>query len=371
MWWSVAIFNPLISFLSLGVLPLNGPDSIISHKETVLANVGLTAAGQRMQTLVALDAFIVLSGAVLTAYVGFNGLVRRLASDRVLPGFLLEVNQLRGTNHYIIVGYFFVSSSLVMILHGDTETLSGVYTYAFLGLMTLFGSGCMLLKFKRADLPRSVIAPWWSCIFGVTMVIATFMGNLLGDPTVLTYFSLYFLAVLFIVTIMFERTFLLRICLYCLQRICPSPSYTQRDLGDEKDGLRTGARGGKTIARYIKEINQPSVFFFCKIPNLSTINKAILYVRTNEQTNSMFIVHCYEKGKEIPESFEQTVELFDHIYPKIKISSICVEGAFGPAMIEYISKKYDQPKNMMFIKQPNQDFAHTVASLGGVRVITG
>ncbi|KAJ0408368.1 hypothetical protein P43SY_003094 [Pythium insidiosum] len=371
MWWSVAIFNPLISLLALGVMPLNGPGSIIEYKDTVLARMGLVVGGDKLQTLVALDAFIVLSGAVLTAYVGFLGLARRLASDRVLPGFLLQVNSLRHTNHFIIIGYFLVSSSLVLILHGDTETLSGVYTYAFLGLMTLFGTGCMLLKFKRADLPRSVVAPWWSCILGVGMVITTFMGNLLGDPTVLTYFSLYFLSVLSIVTIMFERTFILRICLYCAQRLCPSRRKQPRYSEDETNALRTGARGGKTIARFIQEINAPAVFFFCKTPNLSVINKAILYVRTNEQTNTLFIVHCHEKGTPVPQGFEETVALFDHIYLKIKMNFLSVEGQFGPAMVEWIARKYQQPKNLMFIKQPNHDFAHTVASLGGVRVITG
>ncbi|KAI9905571.1 hypothetical protein PsorP6_013845 [Peronosclerospora sorghi] len=128
---------------------------------------------------------------------------RRLASDRVLPDFLLQVNKIRGTNQFIIIGCFMVATSLVLILHGDTETLSGVYTYAFLGLMTLFGIGCMLLKFKRADIPRTVIAPWWSCILGVSVVATTFMGNLLGDPTILTYFALYFIAVLAVVYIMF------------------------------------------------------------------------------------------------------------------------------------------------------------------------
>ncbi|TMW63121.1 hypothetical protein Poli38472_002062 [Pythium oligandrum] len=376
MWWSVAIFNPLISLLSLGVLPLEGPEGIIAYKDTVLARMGLIVAGEKMQTIVALDAFIVLSGAVLTAYVGIVGLVRRLASDRVLPAFLLEVNSLRHTNHFIIVGYFCVASSLVAILNGDTATLSGVYTYAFLGLMTLFGSGCMLLKFKRADLPRSVVAPWWSCILGVGCVLTTFIGNLLGDPTILTYFSLYFLSVLAIVMIMFERTFILRICMYCARTLCPSADRRKQDLvlgadPEETNALRTGARGGKTIVRYIREINEPAVFFFCKSPNLSTLNKAILYVRTNEQTHTMYFVHCYEKGTSIPEGFEETVALFDNIYLKIKMNFLAVEGQFGPAMVEWLSRKYKQPKNLMFVKQPNNDFAHTVASLGGVRVITG
>ncbi|KAF4324214.1 hypothetical protein BBO99_00000070 [Phytophthora kernoviae] len=371
MWWGVAIFNPLISLLSLGVIPLNGPGGIIDKRNTVLAEMGLHVAGENMQLAVALDAFVVLSGAVLTAYVGVTGLMRRLASDRVVPDFLLITNKWRGTNHFIIIGYFLVATSLVLILHGDTETLSGVYTYAFLGLMTLFGIGCMLLKFKRADLPRTVIAPWWSCILGVSMVVTTFMGNLLGDPTILTYFSLYFIAVLSLVYIMFERTFVLRLCMYCMQRLCPSQRDNDEDKASETFSLRTGARGGKTIARFIREINEPAIFFFCKTPNLNIINKAILYVRTNEQTQSLFIVHCHPRGTLAPDGFKETVSMFDHVYLKIKLNFLSVEGPFGPAMVEWISRRYNQPKNLMFIKQPNHDFAHTIASLGGVRVITG
>ncbi|RLO05592.1 hypothetical protein DYB28_004866 [Aphanomyces astaci] len=177
MWWGVAVFNPLLSFLSLGVMPLS---TINMFKNTVLSKMALVVGGHTFETLVTLDAFIVLSGAVLTAYVGINDstnsssvlvleltiltvttrLIRRLASDRVVPPFLLHENTWRGTNHWILWGYFAVATSLVLVLRGDVETLSGVYTYAFLGLMTLFGSGCMLLKYKRAALPRDVIAPW-------------------------------------------------------------------------------------------------------------------------------------------------------------------------------------------------------------------
>lgn len=39
---------------------------------------------------VSLDAFIVLSGAVLTAYVGISGLIARMAKDRCLPQFILR-----------------------------------------------------------------------------------------------------------------------------------------------------------------------------------------------------------------------------------------------------------------------------------------
>lgn len=38
---------------------------------------------------VSLDAFVVLSGAVLTAYVGISGLLARMSKDRCLPQFML------------------------------------------------------------------------------------------------------------------------------------------------------------------------------------------------------------------------------------------------------------------------------------------
>lgn len=52
-----------------------------------------------------------LSGAVLTSYVGVTGLLRRLALDRVLFQFLLAENR-RHTNHWIIIGFFIVVSAI-------------------------------------------------------------------------------------------------------------------------------------------------------------------------------------------------------------------------------------------------------------------
>ena len=74
------------------------------------------------------------------------------------------------------------------------------------------------------------------------MVFLGFLGNLLGDPTVLTYFAIYFLAVFSIVMIMLERTFMLRIILYFMRKMCPSRHTKMTYSG-------TGARGGRTIAR--------------------------------------------------------------------------------------------------------------------------
>lgn len=68
------------------------------------------------------------------------------------------------------------------------------------------------------------------------------MGNLLGDPTILAYFLLYFIAETSVVYIMFERAFLLRMCPYCMRQQC---LLQRRSDEGETHSLHTSARGGQ------------------------------------------------------------------------------------------------------------------------------
>ena len=63
--------------------------------------------------------------------------------------------------------------------------------------------------------------------------------------------------------------------------------------------------------------------------------------------------------------------MFDRIYPKLKIDFLAIRGVFSPALVQWVSLNLKIPINMIFIKQPDRDFAHTLEKLGGVRVITG
>lgn len=51
-------------------------------QDTVLSSMGQAAGGEWLKVLVSVDAFVVLSGSVLTSYVGVTGLIRRMAMDR-------------------------------------------------------------------------------------------------------------------------------------------------------------------------------------------------------------------------------------------------------------------------------------------------
>ncbi|KAL4139717.1 hypothetical protein PRIC2_003212 [Phytophthora ramorum] len=371
------VFNVSLGVGILAVLPLGGDDGIYASADALLSKAAEVSMGSWFGTWVSVDAFIVLSGSVLTSYVGICGLVRRLSTDRVLPSFLAKTNKLRGTNHYIIGTYFLLASSLVLVLNADTTIMNGVYTYSFLSLMALFASAAMLLKAKRSEIPRDVSAPWPVLVLGFVMVVVAIFANLLGDPSVLMYFALYFIAVAFVMFVMFERVTILRCILALMKKTAPSQYAKQTATNyfrtrDTPEVEHTGARGGRTIARAIVSIRSAPIVFFCKRPDLTIINKVITYVRRNEQTHTLRIVHVFsdeETDAPVLKAFRNLAALFDSMYPKIRIDFVSVQGEFKPATIEWLSKKMAVPCNMMFITQPDMVSAERVSSVG-VRVIT-
>jgi hypothetical protein len=324
--------------------------------------------GRWLQLLVAVDAFVVLSGAVLTAYVGVVGLVRKLAQDRCLPQFLLRTNAWRGTNHNIIFGFFFIASSLLLILQHhviadpilarsvDMSTLAGVYCFAFLGLLIFFTIGCMLLKFKRPGLPRKVAAGWGGVVLALVGASLGLVGNLVSKASALQYFLVYTLMVGAVMFVMFQRTFILKLYLKMSAALLRSFRSCHRRWDD-------------SAKRMMAAIGNDRVVFFVKKDSLVVMNKAILYVRENEQAKRLVIVHCYDPEEGCPPKLKDHVRMLDSMYPKIKISCVCVEGRFDPTSAAWIGRELDVSMNSCFITCPDERFQHKVSDLG-MRIIT-
>ena len=115
MWIAVSFFNPLMALLALAVLT---QVQVGENQNALLAYMGEVAGGPtwgpRLSTLISIDAAMVLSGAVLTSFVGVTGLVHRMTLDRCLPQFLLKTNS-RGTTHRIIIAFFLLCVSVLFI----------------------------------------------------------------------------------------------------------------------------------------------------------------------------------------------------------------------------------------------------------------
>ena len=353
MWVAVAFFNPVISLLSLGLVPLA---DFSVHREDLLAHMGTLSAGPWLNTWVSVDATLVLSGAVLTSYVGVTGLVRRMSLDRCLPQILLRENRLRSTNHWIILLFFILCCSILFITRGDVALLGGVYTLSFLGVMSLFAVGNMLLKVSRGRLPRAEKASWPVVVVALVAVCAGLAGNVLLDPSNVQVFLVYLVATVLVVAVMFLRIQILKLVLFISRSVM------------EKAALANERISGRVRGK-IDEINSQAVIFFTRGDNAANLNKAALYVQANEQTRRLVVVHIYQDEAQIPPNLSDDLKHIDRLYPKLRIDFLAVKGQFSPELIERLSRNLNVPKNYMFIGCPGDRFPHNIAELGGVRLI--
>ncbi|EGG16862.1 hypothetical protein DFA_07842 [Cavenderia fasciculata] len=353
MWAIVTLFNPLIGFLNLCFLHVC---EIAGNSSGVLAEVAGRSLGYWFRLWVGIDACLVLSGSVITAYVGIIGLVRRMALDRCLPQFLIIENPWRKTNHFIIIFFFLVCTSLFIMAGFKTTVLAGVYTIAFLGVMSLFAVGNMLLKYKRSSLKREIKSPWMGVIFALCFVLAALAANIINDTSIVYYFAIYFIVTALIIALMFIRARVLKMILY-FSRLILKPFTKSRD------------RFSTFIGESIKDINSQSIIFFASKDDPAYLTKAILYIRDNEQTNWVRIIHCYD-SEAPPEGFAENISFLDRCFPKIRIDLITILADFSPSTVEKVSNMLNIPKNFMFIACPRDHLPHGIGELGGVRIIS-
>ena len=352
MWVAVSIFNPGMAILALALVPMTG---IHAHQEALLSHMGQLSGGNWLAVLISIDAALVLSGAVLTSFVGVNGLVKRMTLDRCLPQFLLKENK-RKTTHRIIIAFFVLCVSILFITKGDLKALAGVYTISFLAVMALFGFGNILLKVKRASLPRPTTTAWSAAVVAIAAVVTGLIGNAIMNPHYLTVFLEYFIPTILIVIIMLKRISVLKFCLFMVRATISS---------------MTGHLDNVTrfIRQKIDNINAQQIVFFTRGDNTRNLNQAMLYVQDNEDTNQIKVVIVIQKEEEVPSQLKQDLDFLGKIYPDITIEFVVIKGTFGPALIKELSQKWHIPINFMFIGSPGNHFMYGISELGGVRLI--
>ena len=346
---TVAIFNPLISILSLNLLPL---EQIISNKDYLLSEMAHLMGGDTLTLIVVIDAAAVLSGAVLTSFVGVTGLVQRMALDQCLPQFLLKKNR-RGTSHRIIISFFILCSSILLVTKGSLLSLAGVYTISFLGVMTLFGIGNILLKIRRKELKRTYRAGWITILVAIIATILGMLGNVVIDYKNLLFFMQYFIPTVFLVVLMYLRIPILRGVLQLLNNLMTRILLWRTSIIDN-----------------ITAITEQRVILFTRGGNLARLNTAFMYIIKNESSRSVIILHLYnhpEHNKE--QDIQDSLDTLKEIYPTLKSSLVVRKEKFSSEIVDAVSKEFGVPINNIFIGAPEEKHSFSIQDLGGVRVI--
>ena len=352
MWIVVTVFNPLMAFLALAIIPMY---AVEQNQEALLSYMGGVSGGTWLSVLISVDAALVLSGAVLTSFIGVTGLIERITLDRVLPPFLLKKNK-RGSAYRIAIAFFLLCVSILLITQGKLSALAGVYTIAFLSVMVLFGIGNFLLKIRRRNLPRPERSSGLSLLVAVAAIVIAIIGNAILNPEYLQVFFVYFIPAFLVVMVMLNRIAILKVMLNIIKYIFEPIRHLV-------------VKTNHSILKSIDKINSQEFVFFTKGDDVESLNKVMLYIQNNENTRKLKIVSVYVNNEGVTPQLISDIDVLDREYPAIKIEFISMEGIFGPDLIRKLSDEWKIPINFMFIGSPGNHFPYRIEQLGGVRLI--
>jgi hypothetical protein len=141
-------------------------------------------------------------------------------------------------------------------------------------------------------------------------VLIGLAGNVLNDPGDVGIFAAYFTAVSAVVAIMFSRVLILRALLFGLSSLTES----------------TKGLGAQLRAMALCEIENIGgvMIYFTRGDNVVMLNRAVLYVLQNEQTNRLEVVHVYRDESEIPPKLADDLKMLDALYPELRIDFTAV-----------------------------------------------
>jgi hypothetical protein len=221
--------------------------------------------------------------------------------------------------------------------------------------MALFGIGNLLLKFKRKKLPRPEKARVFSVVIAVALIIAAFLGNMELNIDSFYTFLQYLVPAFGFVAIMLNRSLLIKLLIDALE-------YFYKPL------RKMVIFSNRYLLKMNLKIESQEFVFFTKGDDVAIINKVMQYVENNESTKKLKIVNINKDPHE-NELLISDLKVLDRAYPEIDIEFIELNGVFGPEIIDELSKKWNIPKNFMFIGSPGDRFSYRVSELGGVRLI--
>ncbi|MEZ6095957.1 MAG: APC family permease [Pirellulaceae bacterium] len=375
MWLAVTVLNPGMAMLALALVSTG--DVKEHYEATLLSQLGMVAGGKWLSSLISVDAVLVLSGATLTSFVGVAGLVRRMTLDRCLPQILIHEN--RAKSPYVILIVFFVLCVSVLIMTGgDIKSLAAVYTLSFLSVMAMFAIGNLLLKFKRAELPRPTHASYLTVFVALLAVSLAILGNARLNSQYLIVFLEYLIPTILIVAIMLTRVQLLELAVFFVDEIRRKAGREKREAirQHHPDSAQWWNRLGFRIYQFdqhlhswLETLRQQQVVFFTRGDNVRNLNLVMLYIRDNEHTNRVKFVTFYNEQNHVPPKLAEHLRFLDEVYPEIDIEFVAREGKFSPEQIINLSEEWNVPPNLMFIGAPTGQLHFRLADLHGVRMI--
>lgn len=344
----VTFFNPLIALVVVNSMPYG---DITAAKDFLLSDAASVIGGQWYRYFIVFDAFFVLSGAVLTSYVGVSGLLSRMSGDNCLPNFMGKMNT-KGSFPRIVLLFFALCSSILVMTGGDLLSLAGVYTIAFLGVMSLFAFGNLILKEARTELKRTYRAPILAVITAFLFTFFGIIGNIRIDSKNLLFFEIYFVPALVVIMSIIYMDYLLKFALRVTRRFPKVHGFLLHTFKDVSEG------------RFVAFIHHPNRMY------------AILnYIDRNEIGRKVTLIVCRSHDtKNLKRNYEEVKAVLPTlaqagVFPHLNVTVEYRDEEFGPEVIHKVEKDHKIRRNRIMIGSIHNHHPYDYSELGGVRII--
>ncbi|KAG1737589.1 amino acid permease-domain-containing protein [Suillus paluster] len=338
---SALVLNSGMMLLIVALLPLD----VVESGDNILSLLAQRVAGRWLRIMVVVDAVVVLCAGVLTGILSACELFAELSYDRVIPHIFLP--DCRRQAPPIVLIYASTGANLIVI--------SQMFTMVWLSVMALFPVSLILLRFSRPRLPRGSQCSLLIVAGAVGVTITVAGGNIAIDPTIAGWFALYFSVLLVLFSMSQNKVTILRWI------------YWEYDQLPWLHRLHFTKGWGDGLIRLMRSMRRQEVCLLVKTDEINDLFNMILYVRHNEETACLKIVHFH--NGDIPSEMEANAKILDEAFPEITVDLMLVEGKFDPKNLAALAHHLKIPRSLMFMSSPGPNFQYPVAELG-TRIIS-
>ncbi|KAJ7035940.1 amino acid permease-domain-containing protein [Mycena alexandri] len=321
------VLNTLMITLVLATVPLEQ----VLQGANLLSLLAEMAAGRWLRTWIVVDAAVVLCGGVLTGILSACELFEQLAHDHLPP--------LSGAPYISVVVITAINVALYSSSGAKLAIVSEMFSLVWLTVMGLAGP---LL---------SIIA------FTLMLTPVVFAGTVVIDPSTAGYFAAYLIGVLTVFGATQNQVHLLRAVYW---------TYDQYPVLHRWAASKTW---GEALVRYMGRLKRQPVCVLVKTDEINHLLHMLLYVRENEETSCVKIVHFSDEENGVPSELEANAKILDEAFPETTIDLIIVQGMFSPANVASLAHRLQIPPSLMFMSCPGPQFAHPIAEFGA-RIIS-
>lgn len=210
------LFTSLVSFFAVMIIPDN--ERVHLYINNLIGGIAMNVVGPLPARLL-FHAFVVvvgtilLSGAVNTAIVGSNGVLNRVAEDRVLPDWFRHPHKKYGTTGRILTTIIVLQIITVLLTRGNIQLLGDAYAFGIIWSFAMEGLAVLVLRYKQPEQPewkvplnfriRGVEVPLGLGL--ITLALLALAITNIFTKKVATIWGLSFTAAIFIIFALSER----------------------------------------------------------------------------------------------------------------------------------------------------------------------